>query len=104
MYARSIKFTTLEQNENILQLSKIQSMLQEMVSAENIEEYNNIINNGIDMNVDVFTKDTRISINGGPFNDLIENQLYSTNNITKISSVISENPSEGVIVFTMADR
>ena len=53
------------------------------------------------MNVDVFTKDTRIKINNSTYNDLIENSVYSTNNITKIYSVKSELPATGVIVFTM---
>ena len=42
------------------------------------------------MNVDVFTKNTRVKINDGLYNDLIENVVYTTDNITRIRSIKTE--------------
>lgn len=103
MYARNIKFTTTSNDEEILNLSNVQEVLKSMLNAKTEDEYRMLMSNGIDTNVDVFTADTRIKINNTTYNDLIENSVYSTNNITKIYSIKSELPTTGVIVFTMAD-
>lgn len=104
MYARSIKFTTTNTNEDILKLTEVREVLKSMLSCDSEEELNAVVANGIDTNVDVFTSETRIQINGTTYNDLIEDAVYSTNNISKIYSVVAETPATGVIVFTMADK
>ena len=103
MYARNIKFTTTSNDEEILNLSNVQEVLKSMLNAKTEDEYRMLMANGIDTNVDIFTANTRIKINNTTYNDLIENSVYSTNNITKIYSIKSELPTTGVIVFTMAD-
>lgn len=104
MYARNIKFTTSAANEEILNIAEVQAVLKNMLSCDNDTDFNAIMSRGIDMNVDVFTHGTRIKINNTTYNDLIEDAVYSTNNISRIYSVVSELPAEGVIVFTMADK
>ena len=104
MYARNIKFTTTSANQEILEIKEVKDVLFSMLNAKNQEEYQMLISNGIDTNVDIFTSETRIQINNTTYNDLIENSVYSTNNITRIYSIKSENPATGVIVFTMADK
>ena len=104
MYARNIKFTTTSKNQEILEIKEVKDVLFNMLNAKNEEEYKMLISNGIDTNVDIFTSETRIQINNTTYNDLIENSVYSTNNITRIYSIKSENPTTGVIVFTMADK
>lgn len=104
MYARNIKFTTTSANQEILEIKEIKDVLFSMLNAKSEEEYQMLISNGIDTNVDIFTSETRIQINNTTYNDLIENSVYSTNNITRIYSIKSENPTTGVIVFTMADK
>lgn len=104
MYARNIKFTTTSANQEILEIKEVKDVLFNMLNAKNEEEYKMLISNGIDTNVDIFTSETRIQINNTTYNDLIENSVYSTNNITRIYSIKSENPATGVIVFTMADK
>lgn len=104
MYARNIKFTTTSKNQEILEVKEVKDVLFNMLNAKNEEEYKMLISNGIDTNVDIFTSETRIQINNTTYNDLIENSVYSTNNITRIYSIKSENPATGVIVFTMADK
>ena len=104
MYARNIKFTTISKNQEILEIKEVKDVLFNMLNAKNEEEYKMLISNGIDTNVDIFTSETRIQINNTTYNDLIENSVYSTNNITRIYSIKSENPATGVIVFTMADK
>lgn len=104
MYARNIKFTTTSKNQEILEIKEVKDVLFNMLNAKNEEEYKMLISNGIDTNVDIFTSETRIQINNTTYNDLIENSVYSTNNITRIYSIKSENPATGVIVFTMADK
>lgn len=104
MYARSVKFKTSNENEEILNIAEVQAVLKSMLSASNDEEYNMLTQNGIETNIDIFTHGTRIKINNTTYNDLIEDAVYSTNNISRIYSVVSEAPAEGVIVFTMADK
>lgn len=104
MYARNVKFKTTSENEEILNIAEVKAILQNMLNAKNEDEYKMLTQNGIDVNVDVFTHGTRIKINNTTYNDLIEDAVYSTNNITRIYSVVSESPAEGVIVFTMADK
>ena len=104
MYARNIKFTTTSANQEILEIKEVKDVLFSMLNAKSEEEYQMLISNGIDTNVDIFTSETRIQINNTTYNDLIENSVYSTNNITRIYSIQSENPAAGVIVFTMADK
>ena len=104
MYARSIKFTTTQADEEILNIAGVKEVLYSMLGADSEAEYQMLAQNGIDTNVDVFTTGTRIKINNTTYNDLIEDTLYSTNNISRIYSVKSENPATGVIVFTMGDR
>lgn len=104
MYARNIKFTTTSANQEILEIKEVKDVLFSMLNAKSEEEYQMLISNGIDTNVDIFTSETRIQINNTTYNDLIENSVYSTNNITRIYSIKSENPATGVIVFTMADK
>lgn len=104
MYARNIKFTTTSKNQEILEIKEVKDVLFNMLNAKNEEEYKMLISNGIDTSVDIFTSETRIQINNTTYNDLIENSVYSTNNITRIYSIKSENPATGVIVFTMADK
>lgn len=104
MYARNIKFTTTSANQEILEIKEVKDVLFSMLNAKSEEEYQMLISNGIDTNVDIFTSETRIQINNTTYNDLIENSVYSTNNITRIYSIKSENPTTGVIVFTMADK
>lgn len=104
MYARSVKFTTTNTNEDILKLTEVREILKSMLSCDGEDELNAVMANGIDTNVDVFTSETRIQINGTTYNDLIEDAVYSTNNISKIYSVVAETPTTGVIVFTMTDK
>ena len=104
MYARNVKFKTESENQEILTIAEVDAILRNMLNADNDEEYRMLTQNGIDMNVDVFTHGTRIKINNTTYNDLIEDAVYSTNNISRIYSVVSESPAEGVIVFTMADK
>lgn len=101
MYARSIKFTTSEENQEILDIEEIKNILKDMLKAKDDIEYQKLRENGISANVDIFTSETRIKINNTTYNDLIDNTLYSTNNIVKIYSIKSELPATGVIVFTM---
>ena len=104
MYARSIKFETATDEQEILELEAVKNVLFDMLSCKDEEQFKAVMANGIDTNIDIFTKETRIRINNTTYNDLIENTLYSTNNISKIYSVKSEKPTSGVIVFTMADK
>ena len=104
MYARNIKFTTSAADEEILNITEVQAVLKNMLSCDNDTDYNAIMSRGIDMSVDVFTHGTRIKINNTTYNDLIEDAVYSTNNLSRIYSVKSELPATGVIVFTMADK
>lgn len=104
MYARNIKFTTTSADEEILNIAEVKAVLYDMLGADSEEEYQMLVSNGIDTNIDVFTTETRIKINNTTYNDLIEDTLYSTNNVTRIFSVKSESPASGVIVFTMSDR
>lgn len=101
MYARSIKFTTSKENQEILDIEEIKNILKDMLKAKDDIEYQKLRENGISANVDIFTSETRIKINNTTYNDLIDNTLYSTNNIVKIYSIKSELPATGVIVFTM---
>jgi len=104
MFARNIKFTTTENDQEILELPEVKAVLYDILSADSEEEYDKLTQNGFYANVDVFSKDTRIKINYTTWNDLIENTLYSTNNIIKVRSVRSEVPATGVIVFTLEDN
>lgn len=103
MYARSIKFTA-SANQEILDLPAVKEVLYDMLGASSEEEYNALRANGINTNVDVFSKDVRIKINNTTWNDLIENAVYSTNNISKIYSVKANASITGVIAFTMEDK
>ena len=65
------------------------------------EEFQFMKAQGIIMSVDIFTKNTRIKINNGLYNNLIENVAYSTDNMTRIYSIKSEADIAGTIVFRM---
>lgn len=99
-YARSVRFSTTSENEEILTKEEIKEVLMDVVNTQDEEVFQMAMINGIIVNVDVFTKDTRIKINDGIYNDLIENKVYSSNNYIRLHSVKCESPAEGVIVFT----
>ena len=97
-YARSVKFTASD-GEELLDVAEIKEVLMEMLDCDSEEEYNIMCKQGLVISFDIFTRNTRISINNGLWNDLIENAVYSTENITSIRSIKCESSATGTIVF-----
>ena len=100
MYARSIQFNA-SAGEEILEIPEIKEAIMESIHCDTEEEFQFMKTQGIIMSVDIFTKNTRIKINDGLYNNLIENVVYSTDNMTRICSIKSEADIVGTIVFKM---
>lgn len=99
-YARSVKFTASAEEE-ILDIAEVKEVLKSLTNCKTDAEYKAMKEQGIIMNVDVFTKNTRVKINDGLYNDLIENVVYTTDNITRIRSIKTETDATGTIAFKM---
>lgn len=99
-YARSVKFIASAEEE-ILDIAEVKEVLKSLTNCKTDAEYKAMKEQGIIMNVDIFTKNTRVKINNGLYNDLIENVVYTTDNITRIRSIKTETDATGTIAFKM---
>lgn len=101
-YARTIKFITTAAEEELLDIPEVKEAIKDMTNCKTEDDFQRAKSNGILMSVDIFAKNTRVKINDGIYNDLIENAVYSTDNITRIYSIKLEAESvSGTIVMRM---
>lgn len=100
-YSRNIAFTTTEENQNILTIEAIKNAIIERLKISQSEYDRRIDNEGFDMKFDVFCSATKISINDGVFNELLEDVVYSTDDFYKgIKSIkIQNNNITGLLSF-----
>lgn len=101
LQTKNISFVTSKADEDLLLNEDIKEKLKELLKADSEEEYIQLCKAGLLLSVDIFVKNTKVSINNETYNDLIENVIYSTRN-TKINSLrIKDAGISGVISMTL---
>jgi hypothetical protein len=100
-YSRVINFTTTAANQEILDLPEIKA---ELVKSLNIGEdyYEEYKKKGILMSFFIIVSNTQVSVNGGIYNDLLENYVYDSDGVYHISSIkIKNSGAKGTFSFTL---
>lgn len=98
---KNVSFTTTSNNEELLYNTAVQEKLMELLKVNDTVEYDKLIHNGIIIALDIFVKNTKISINGESYNDLIENTIYTTDE-TRIHSLrIKDSGITGTLSLKM---
>lgn len=98
---KNISFTTSSNDEELLYNAAVKEKLMELLKVTDLSEYDKLINNGIILAFDIFIKNTKISINGESYNDLIENAIYTTDETRIRSLKIKDSGITGTISLRM---
>ena len=99
-YARQIK-VLVSAEEEVLDKEEIRNVIMEMKNIDDEKEYNLMKRTGFVMQVDVFTSGARVKINNESYNDLIENCVYSTGQISKINSIKFDASVTATFIFSV---
>lgn len=101
-YTKNIPFVTTEANQNILTTTNIKNAIKERLAITSDTDYNRILNStGFSMSFDIFCSATKVSINDGIYNELIEDAVYSSGGTySGIKSIkIENNNINGILSF-----
>lgn len=101
LQTKNVSFVTSKADEDLLLNDGIKEKLKELLKADSEEEYQQLRAAGLLLSVDIFVKNTKISINNETYNDLIENVVYSTRNTKMTSLRVKDAGINGVISMTL---
>ena len=98
---KNVNFVTSSADEDLFYNESIKEKLKELFGVKEDSEYDKVIATGVTLSLVIFVKNTKVSINGESYNDLIENSVYTTSD-TKIYSLrIKDSGISGTISFNM---
>ena len=99
LQTKNVSFTTSSSDEDLLYNEAVKEKVMELFKVTDAFEYDKLVANGIILSLDIFCKDTKVSVNGESYNDLIENTIYNTSD-TRIRSLrIKDSGVVGTISF-----
>lgn len=97
------KFTTNEQNEDILRNAAIRAKIIEVLGVNESTYYNLLSKKGFKIDFTIFFNgENKVSINNKSFHDIIEDAVYISGRPVHASSIRIENATTATIMFTIS--